>query len=295
MKVYKGKYIADIYKEILTDLYNNPEYVIKPRGLEVREILNCIIEVKKPNMNLFKSEHRSSPEKYIAAELLYYFSGTNEADFIEKYASMWTQLKNKDNKVNSAYGNLIFTEENKHGLNQYEWVIETLKKDKDSRQAFMHFNKPDHQYFGNKDQVCTLTALFHIREDKLHMTLNMRSNDVILGFMTDFTFFNILHQQVYLHLKKYYKNLKMGTYTHTSHSMHLYAKHYELVENMIKTEFKPNATPLLNTSILKESGVFEDKYFKLFNAVIRNNEIKIEKTENDVLNWALGHLKNETK
>jgi thymidylate synthase len=291
MKVYRGKYIADIYKEILTDLLNAPEYITKPRGMEVKEIINCIIEVQKPNMNMFKSEHRSSVEKYVAAELLWYFSGTNKTDFIENYASMWAQLKDKNNEVNSAYGHLLFEEENKHGLNQYEWVIETLKKDKDSRQAFMHFNKPDHQFFENKDQVCTLTALFHIREDKLHMTLNMRSNDVILGFMTDFTFFNMLHQQVYLHLKKYYKKLQMGMYTHTSHSMHLYSRHYELVEKMLKTEFKHNATPLLNTSILKEAGVFEDKYFKLFNQVKGNREITVEKTDNDVLNWAIERIK----
>jgi thymidylate synthase len=291
MKIYRGKYIASLYKQILNDLLNNPEYVTKPRGMEVKEIINCIIEVEEPNFNMYKNEARSSQERYIGSELLWYFSGTNKTDFIENYASLWKQIKNDKNEVNSAYGNLIFTEENKHGLNQYEWVIESLKKDKDSRQAFMHFNKPDHQYFGNKDQVCTLTALFHIRDERLHMTLTMRSNDVILGFMTDFTFFNILHQQVFLHLKQYYKKLKMGTYTHTSHSMHLYSKHYELVEKMLKTDFIPHSTPVLNTSIIKESGVFEDKYFRLFNAVIKNTEIKVDKTDNNVLNFCLEKLK----
>ena len=291
MKIYKGKYIANIYKEILTDLLKSPEYISNPRGMEVHEILNCIIEVQKPNMNMFKSEHRSSPEKYIAAELLFYFSGTKKVDFIENYASMWTQLKNEKNEVHSAYGYLIFKEENDYQYTQYEWVIETLKKDKDSRQAFMHFNKPYHQYDGNKDQVCTLTALFHIREDKLHMTLNMRSNDVIIGFMTDFTFFNLLHQQVYLHLKKYYKKLQMGIYTHTSHSMHLYAKHYELVEKMIKTDFIPYTIPELKDSIIEETGVFRTKYFKLFHPVIKNNKIKVEKTGNEILDWCLSKIK----
>jgi Thymidylate synthase len=133
----------------------------------------------------------------------------------------------------------------------------------------MHFNNPTHQFYENKDQVCTLAALFHIREDKLHMTLNMRSNDVIKGFMTDFTFFNILHQQVYLHLKKYYKKLQMGTYTHTSHSMHLYDCDYEIAEKMLKEEFKPNALPPLNTSIIDETGMWKTKYFKVFHPVIK--------------------------
>ena len=291
MKIYKGKYIADLYKDILNDLLNAPEYISKPRGMEVKEILNCTIEVQVPNMNLYKNEVRSSPEKYIAAELLWYFSGTNKVDFIEKYAKMWTTLKNKKNEVNSAYGYLIFEEENEHGFGQYEWAIKSLIKDKDSRQAFMHFNKPGHQYETNKDQVCTLVALLHIRDDKLYMTLTMRSNDVILGFMTDYAFFNMLHQQAYLHLKKYYKKLQMGTYTHISHSMHLYSRDYDKVKKMLQCDFETNAIPLLNTSIVKEVGAFEDKYFKVFHPVIANSTIKVENTDNDVINWALQKIR----
>ena len=291
MKIYRGKYIAELYRDILNDLYNNPEYIASPRGKEIREILNCIIEVQEPNMNLFKNKFRSSPEKYIAAELLWYFSGTNKVDFIENYASMWKQLKNDKDEVNSAYGHLIFKEENKDKYTQYEWAIACLKKDKDSRQAFMHFNKPDHQYDGNKDQVCTMNALFHIRENKLHMTLTMRSNDIILGFMTDYTFFNILHQQAYLHLKEYYPELQMGTYTHISHSMHLYANNYDKVKDMLSEPFEPYATPLLNKSIINEDGLFRTIYFNIFHPVIKNKEIKYSKTDNDIINWALQRIK----
>src|ERR1035437_2526251 len=123
MKVYKGQNIASVYHDILYDLYNAPEYVSTPRGMEVKEILNCVIEVQEPNQNLYKNEIRSSPEKYIASELLWYFSGTNKGDFIENYASMWKQLKNEKNEANSAYGYLIFNEENQDHYGQYEWAI----------------------------------------------------------------------------------------------------------------------------------------------------------------------------
>ena len=291
MKVYKGKYIADLYKEILDDLYNKPEYISKPRDMECREILNCVIEVEEPNMNLIKNEYHSSQEKYIGAELLWYFSGTKNCAFIENYAKMWTQLKDAKNEANSAYGYLLFKEENQDEYTQYEWVINSLKKDKDSRQAFMHFNRPYHQYDGNKDQVCTLNALFHIREDKLYMTLNMRSNDIIFGFLNDYVFFNMLHQQAYIHLKTYYKDLKMGSYTHISHSMHLYEKHYDKVKNMLNHDFVAYATPELKQSIIEEVGIFKIKYFKLFHPVIKNNKIKIDKTNNDVLDWCLSKIK----
>lgn len=283
--------MANVYRDILDDLLNKPEYVSKPRDMEVREMLNCIIEIEVPNMNLYKNEARSSQEKYIGAETLWYFSGTKNCSFIEKYASMWSKLKNEKNEVNSAYGYLIFNEENIDKYTQYEWALNCLKKDKDSRQAFIHFNRPYHQYDGNKDQVCTLNAIFHIRENKLNMTLSMRSNDVLWGFVNDYVFFNLLHQQMYLHLKEYYPKLKMGTYTHISHSMHLYSRHYEVVEKMLKSDFIPAATPELNTSIIRQTGIFSTKYFRVFHPVIKNNVIKVDKTDNDVLDWCLTKIK----
>lgn len=291
MKYYKNDYITPVFKQVLFDLLNKPEFIASPRGMEVREIRDCSFEIKYPMNNIFSNEFRSSPTKYIAAELLAYFSGTNRIDFIGKYAKMWNTLLNPDGiTVNSMYGNLLFKEVNNHGLTQYQWVLESLKKDKDSRQAFMHFNKPHHQFFENKDQVCTLQALFHIRENKLHMTLTMRSNDVVLGFMTDWAFFSILHYHVFLHLKNHYTELEMGSYTHISHSMHLYERNYELVKKMLTSEFKHGDLPLLNTPILNENGSFRAKYTPLFDAVL-SGQFKPFKTDNDLLNYCVAKLK----
>lgn len=282
--------MASSYKKILKDLLHNPEYTSNPRKMEVKEILNCVIEVEDPMKNLFENEHRSSPLKYISAELLWYFSGSKAASFIEQYASLWSKLKDEQGNVNSAYGNLLFAEKNEHGVTQYNWAIETLKKDKDSRQAFMHFNKPYHQHFNNKDQVCTLQSLFHIRENKLNMTLTMRSNDAILGFMTDFAFFSVLQYQVYLHLKDTYPELQMGTYTHISHSMHIYQKHYELAENMLTNEFVATELPLMNTSIINEDGSWMSRYDELFKTLLTENKVKDEVTNNNLLDYCIKKL-----
>lgn len=291
MKYYNNSTITPVFKQVIEDLLNNPEYVASPRGMEVREIRDCSMEITNPMKNLFTNKFRSSPTKYISAEILAYFSGTNRINFISKYASMWKNLVNPDGiTVNSMYGNLLFKEVNNHKLTQYQWVIESLKRDKDSRQAFMHFNKPHHQFFENKDQVCTLQALFHIREDKLHMTLTMRSNDVILGFMTDWAFFSILHYHVFFNMRYYYPNLELGSYTHISHSMHLYERDYEKVKNMLTSEFKEDSLPLLNTAIINENGSFRTKYTPLFDSVL-SGDFKPFKTDNDLLNYCVEKLK----
>ena len=60
---------------------------------------------------------------------------------------------NSDGTANSAYGNLLFTQKNKLGLSQWEWAYESLKRDKDTRQAIMHSNNSTHQDFKTKDFV----------------------------------------------------------------------------------------------------------------------------------------------
>jgi len=303
MRYYNGPNIANIFEMILEDLVENPDYVVSPRGQEVKEIRDCSIEIGNPLLNTYVNRYRSSPLKYIAAELLWYFAGTNNPTYIEHYASLWKKLHNPDGTVNSAYGHLLFTNKNEHGLTQYEWIIECLKRDKDSRQAFMHFNKPEHQWLDNKDQVCTLQSLFHIRDDELHMTLTMRSNDVIFGFMTDWAFFSILQYHVYLHLKEYYPNLEMGSYTHISHSMHLYERHYELVDKMLnrvtqfqpiwgKTTFEPTSLPLLSETVLNENGTLKNKYLHILEP-IRNGEHPDynETTGNELIDWCFEQLK----
>ena len=299
MRYYKEQNIHIAFKKILDDLWNDPDYIAAPREMEVREIRDCSIEIKNPMKNIYTHPIRSSPLKYIAAEILFYFSGTNNPGFIENYASLWKKIHNPNGTVNSSYGNLIFKEKNEYDVTQYNWVIESLKRDKDSRQAFMHFNKPQHQWFGNKDQVCTLQSLFHIRDNKLHMTLTMRSNDVIYGFMTDWAFFSVLQYHVYLHMKQYYPELEMGSYTHISHSMHLYERHYDLVEKMVgsnyinKDSFIADELPLLSEPVIDETGRPHDKY--PFLGMIMKGEKPnfnaVYYTDNPLIDWCIEKLK----
>lgn len=298
MRAYFGPNIAEIFEMVLDDLWNDPDFIASPRGMEVREIRDCSMEIDNPMLNIYTNKFRSSPLKYIAAEILWYFSGTNNPTYIENYASLWKSLHNTDGTVNSSYGNLLFSEQNEHGFTQYDWVIQSLVKDKDSRQAFMHFNKPKHQFLENKDQVCTLQSLFHIRDNKLHMTLTMRSNDVIYGFMTDWAFFSVLQYHVYLHLRDYYPDLEMGSYTHISHSMHVYERHYDMIKNMVgpglneREEFIPEELPLLNEPVIHTSGYILPKYEKILKPIIQGEEPDYnQKTGNPLIDWCLEQLK----
>jgi thymidylate synthase len=254
MKVYTSNFFADSYKKILETALYFPDYRPKPRGMVVNEIENVMLQIDMPQWSLYENEKRSSQYKYIAAELVWYFSGRKDAEFISKFSKFWNQIKDESGNVNSAYGNLIFTEKNEHGNNQYQWALKSLVGDKDSRQAVLHFNKPSHQYFGNKDFPCTLTGIFQIRDNRLNFTVNMRSNDLILGMPTDIAFFTVLQMQMLFHLQNYYPNLTLGTYTHIVNSLHLYERHFELVDEMLQHQFNPIKMKSVKESLIDENG-----------------------------------------
>lgn len=288
MRIYKSVNFADAYKNLLYDLLKHPEYICSPRGIKIHEIMNASIVISNPLSGLYSNERRSSQLKYIAAELLYYFNGRNDLKFIEKYAKFWGSIANEDGTVNSAYGNLIFSKTNEHGFNQYNWAYNCLKKDKDSRQAIMHFNMPEHQYESNKDFVCTLNGIFHIRENKLNFTVFMRSNDAILGLPTDVAFFTILQQQMCKHLKEtFYPDLTIGTYTHQASSMHLYDRNFELVSGMLKQNFTQSQNPIIKRDLINVYGNPSPEISNMMELVEKGETVKPNdySVKSDVIDW----------
>jgi thymidylate synthase len=254
MRTYRGDTFADVYEKALRDTLDNPDYTSKPRGMEIKEICNAALVIDDPYFPLYENEKRSSQFKYIAGESVWYFTGRKDIKFIDKFSKFWGQLDNGDGTVNSAYGNLIFNELLSDGRNQYQWALDSLIEDKDSRQAIIHFNKPSHQWQGNKDFVCTLNGVFQIRDNRLNFTVDMRSNDLILGTATDVAFFCLLQQQALKHLQLYYPNLKMGTYTHIAHSLHIYERHFKLVKEMLDHPFSHMSYPPLNKNLITTKG-----------------------------------------
>jgi thymidylate synthase len=243
---------SDAYVNLLHKIYNDPEFETSPRGMSIKEDLNVMFILNNPRSNLYINEVRSSPVSYICDELLWYLDGNPSPTWIGKRASLWNRITNPDGTVNSNYGNLALY---KTDPSQFQWTYESLVRDRDSRQALMNYNGiADCQFLGVKDFTCTLSSIFHIRDNKLHMTTTMRSNDIIFGLPADIVWFTIVHQQMYNHLQREYPELELGTYTHIAHSLHLYEKHFELAEKMLEEDFEEDQFPPLKEDLWDETG-----------------------------------------
>lgn len=213
------------FKHIISDIKTHGE-VSKPRDLEVTEILYAGYQInpREPFANFTSREFNW---KYFAGELAWYLYKDTNIDYINKFSGFWKNITNPGtNEINSNYGSLLFGE-------QLQWVIDSLKADKNTRQAIAFLNQPKYQFEGNKDFVCTMYLNFSIRHNKLHMKVQMRSNDIFYGLTFDAPFFAFVHQHVYLWLKSTYPELELGVYYHYADNIHFYERHFELAEKIV--------------------------------------------------------------
>lgn len=255
--------IHDAYLGSLADIYDNPDFTSAPRGQKVREKLNYQFQITHPfpDCIITKDLDRNVVIRdYTMKEYQLYESGSNLAEDFGKASKFWLKLANPNGTINSAYGYLIFKNKS-HGSpfekvqtleegprfdgdgslykmetkyrTPWEWALESLKADKDTRQAFIRFSLPEHQWVGNKDQTCTLHGIFMIRDNKLNLTINMRSNDLTLGLVYDLPWFISLMGRMQYDLKDVYPDLEIGNYTHYVHNLHIYDRDEEKILKML--------------------------------------------------------------
>jgi thymidylate synthase len=198
-----------------------------PRGLAVKELELETLQIS-PNFPIPDFEARPFNWKYFMGELAWYLKKDRNIDYINNFSSFWKNIVDEQGNINSNYGNLLFGE-------QLQWALDSLEKDKNTRQAISFVSRPSVQYPGNKDFVCTIYLNFWIRDNKLNMKVQMRSNDIFYGLSYDAPFFAFVQQTMFKWLRDKYKDLLLGTYYHCADNIHYYERHFEIA-NSIKQE-----------------------------------------------------------
>ena len=193
---------------------------------------NCILEVENfsitmnPLWNVCKYKERKINVGYMLGEMCWYLRGDLNDDSILYYSKFWNKVRNSEvPHYNSNYGHYAFTEQ------QLLRCVNILQVDKDSRQAVVIISKTE--AVGKSDTPCTYAVSFRIRQNKLNMTVHMRSNDIWRGFCIDMFQFSIWQQILYWRLFHHYPDLSMGTYTHIADSFHVYENNFYNIESLV--------------------------------------------------------------
>lgn len=223
-----------IFKQLYNKLQNN-EIVIDANNSKTLEILSAKIEKLNPSQPYIDFKVKKSNKEYIEKELKWYSSQNRNINGYVDDITIWKKIADNNGITNSNYGWCIFSEEN---FNQYDNCKNSLLKDKQTRQAVMIYNRPsmhiDYNENGRYDFICTYTHQFFIRNNRLHSIYSMRSNDLIYGFFNDFAWASYVHIKMYNELKSIYTNLENGELTWIANSLHIYERHWGLLEKIYK-------------------------------------------------------------
>ena len=198
---------------------------VNSRGSKQRELLFQQFEIEDPTELMIYSQARKFSSTYATAEWLWYLSKNPAVNNIGKLAKIWRQIQDEDGEVESNYGVYLFT--------QWEWAINELLDDNDTRRATLVINQPHHKGKNKLDYPCTQYLQFFIRNNKLHLGVAMRSNDIIFGFCNDVFTFALFQQLMLNELNERGAGVELGSYHHHAGSLHLYERHFAMAEEIL--------------------------------------------------------------
>lgn len=217
----KRNNFCSIFKELRKYLLNAP--IIAPRNQKTKELLSVSIELTSPRNRLIYHPERKYNYAFNVAEMISHLAGINSVQYMNFWNSNYKQFS--DNGVN-FYGN--------YGERLAPYIstlINKLKFRSDTRQATLSIYNSEDMTKVTKDTPCTLALDFKVRNKKLHLHVFMRSNDLIFGLQYDLVAFTLIQEIIANTI-----GVELGSYNHTTASLHVYEKHWKLLENMGKVE-----------------------------------------------------------
>jgi len=198
--------------------FNYYHDLIIRRGVDfsnTKAIFNCGFYMEDPLDNHIKNKERGWKHEYAEAEWRWYLSGNRNisklGDIYGKVPPIWERMADKDGNVNSNYGWQWLRN------NQYDYVVDKLKKQIDTRHAAISIYDAKENKDYDNDTPCTYAVQFTIIDNKLCMSVYMRSNDLWYGFCNDQYCFSMLQKKVSEDVNK-----EIGWYYHHAHNMHIY-------------------------------------------------------------------------
>lgn len=202
--------------------------------------------------------------KSVIHELLWFLKGDTNINYLnENGVRIWNEWADENGNLGPVYGHQ-WRNWNSEGIDQIKSVIETLKKNPDSRRIMVSAWNPgvlpdpsisfSENVANNKAALppCHAFFQFYVSEGKLSCQLYQRSADVFLGVpfnIASYALLNMMIAQVC--------NLSYGEFIHSFGDAHIYSNHYEQIKIQLSRNPKPLPNMILNPEI-KE--IFDFKY-----------------------------------
>lgn len=194
-----------------------------------KEILNYTITLTKPIERLLRNPARKLNLPAAIARFVWMMAGSDRLADMAFYESQVRFFSDDGISVpGSNYGQRLL--QPRPGLNQLEAVIQRLRSDPSSRRAAMSIYHPEDAVRHSRDIPCAFGVFYHVRDNALHATTIMRSNNAFVLFPYNIFEFSLLAEIVSAELK-----VSLGTLTHFAGSMHVYECDIKSSEKVIRS------------------------------------------------------------
>jgi len=220
-------------RNYFVEQYSSQKFVVDKTGVSTLELVGASFCANEGS--IFGDVN----DDYIERELEWYLSQSLYVkDIRGKVPKIWQDVSSRDGKINSNYGYLVFNSEN---YAQYENVLMELSRSPNSRRAVMIYTRPSmHSNWcvdGMSDFVCTNAVQYMIRDGELQVVVQMRSNDVVYGYRNDYAWQKYVQDKLVYDYNcgtKKADKIVAGDIVWQVGSLHVYERHYSLIEKYIQ-------------------------------------------------------------
>lgn len=186
-----------------------------------REQLYYQMGMSNPRARILTSPHRPLNLVVAVARFAWLVGANNRVEDIAYYEPKVAGFSDDGLTVpGSDYGMRLF--QPRPGLDQIQGVIKRLRDQPLSRQAAAVVWQPEDAVRASRDIPCTHGMFFHVRDDKLHMGVTMRSNNAFRILPFNIFEFSMLHEMVAMEI-----GVPLGDYNVWAASMHVYVNDRE--------------------------------------------------------------------
>ena len=250
--------INEIQLQLFSELSKNGEKVVS-RGMEVSEIYPVLIKLTNIQNRCTTLLKRNWNYIFALGELAWHLSKSNDLNFINYYTKNWNIASDDGISIQqSCYGKKLFD------ISVWDKLIKELTIDNGTRRAVINLYENENSLGLNlRDVSCTIALHFIIRDNKLDLIVNMRSNDIIWGLPNDIFVFTMIQEMLAKQI-----DVELGDYYHQVNSLHVYQRHYnKMIEILDSSEYFNFSMPdmeeisHIDNFILQEKKIREDIKF----------------------------------
>ena len=194
--------------------------------------------------------------KSIIYELLWFLNGDTNIKYLqENGVRIWNEWADENGDLGPVYGHQ-WRNWNSEEIDQISEIVETLKKNPDSRRMLVSAwnpsvmpdtSKPFAENVANGKAAlppCHAFFQFYVADGKLSCQLYQRSADSFLGVP-----FNIASYALLTIMMAQVCGYEAGDFVHTFGDAHIYSNHYEQVALQLSREPRPLPKMILNPDV----------------------------------------------